>query len=74
MTCSRSERLIVSVRSGLGAWKPWILVSVAFAGIDVALPAQNFLDAVVAPARPVVGGEHDVGLKAEAVQRLTDVF
>ncbi len=42
--------------------------------IEVALVAQHLLDARIAPARPMVGREHDLGLLAEAMQRLADVL
>ena len=47
---------------------------VVHVGVEVALAAQHLLDALVAPARPVVRGEHDLGLEAEAIERLADVF
>ena len=43
-------------------------------GVEVALGAEDLLHAVVAPARPVVGAEHDLGLLAEAVEGLVDVL
>ena len=43
-------------------------------GIEVTLAAQHLLDALVAPARPMVRGEHHLGLQAEAVERLVDVL
>ena len=42
--------------------------------VEVALAAENFLNALVAPARPMMRGEHHLGLQAEAVERLADVF
>ena len=47
---------------------------VVHVGVEVALAAQHLLDALVAPARPVVRGEHHLGLQAEAVERLADVL
>ena len=42
-------------------------------GVGVALGAHDLLDAFVAPARPVVRGDHDFRFAAEAVQRLVDL-
>ena len=42
--------------------------------IEVALAAQHFLNAFVAPARPVVRGKHDLGLQPEPIERLVNVF
>jgi hypothetical protein len=36
-------------------------------GVQIALAAQNFLDSLVSPTRPVMRGEHDFGLQAKAV-------
>ncbi len=41
-------------------------------GMGIALPAQNFLDTVVAPTRPGVRGEHILGLLHEEMARLVD--
>ena len=41
-------------------------------GVEVALSAKDLLDPVVAPARPVVRGEHHLGLFAVEVQRVVD--
>ena len=42
---------------------------VVHVGVEIALAAQHFLNPVVAPARPMVRGEHDLGLQAETVER-----
>ena len=42
--------------------------------VEVALGAHHLADSLITPARPVVGGEHDLGLAAKTVQRLGDVF
>ena len=47
---------------------------VVHVGVEIALAAEHFLNPLVAPARPVVRGEHDLGLQAETVERLADVL
>ena len=47
---------------------------VVHVGVEIALAAKNFLDPVIAPARPVMRGEQDLGLETEALERLADVF
>ena len=47
---------------------------VVHVGVEVALAAEDLLDAFVAPARPVVRGEQHLGLPAEQVERLVDVL
>ncbi|MCY1180943.1 hypothetical protein D9M73_214200 [compost metagenome] len=42
--------------------------------VQVALLLQRADDVVMAPARPVVRGDHHLGLVAEAVQHFVDVF
>ena len=47
---------------------------VVHVGVEIALAAEHFLNPVVAPTRPVMRGEHHLGLQAEAVERLADVL
>ena len=43
-------------------------------GVEVALSTQHLLHPVVAPARPVVRGDHHLGLLSVEVERLVDVL
>ncbi len=42
-------------------------------GVGVTLIAHNFLNSVVAPARPVMGSDHHLGLLAKPVQGFVDL-
>jgi hypothetical protein len=42
--------------------------------VEVTLATEHFLNPCVAPARPVMRGKHDLGLQAETVERLSDMF
>ena len=47
---------------------------VVHVGVEVTLGSQHFLDPVVAPARPMVRGEHDLRIETELEEGFGDVF
>ena len=47
---------------------------VVHVGVQIALAAENFLNPLVTPARPMVGGEHHLGLQTETEECFANIF
>ena len=47
---------------------------VVHVGVQIALAAENLLNPLVSPTRPMVGGEHHFGLQTKTEKCFADVF